>query len=263
MKGISFKPVLRVVLVSAIVLALAGCSGSKAEKADKTELKVSAAASLQKVMEEIKGLYEQEHIGVSVKLNYASSGTLQQQIEQGAPVDVFVSAGKKQMDALWKKGLVDKPGNVAANNLVLVVPAGQQNSPASLQQLGAADLSKIAIGAPETVPAGKYAKEALEHAGVWSEIYPKLVMAKDVRQVLVYVETGNADAGLVYQTDALASAKVKIAYQIPAAYHAPIIYPAAVVRASQRQEAAGEFLKFLSGSKAQAVFKKHGFIVSK
>lgn len=263
MKQIPFKAVLKAVLVLVVVLALAGCAGSKPEKVDKPELKVSAAASLQKVMEELKGLYEQKHSGVTVKLNYASSGTLQQQIEQGAPVDVFVSAGKKQMDALWQQGLVDKPVNVAGNSLVLIVSAGQQNLPTDLQQLNAAGFQKIAVGTPETVPAGRYAKEALEHAGVWAAVFPKLVMAKDVRQVLVYVETGNTDAGLVYQTDALASSKVKIAYKIPAEYHGPITYPAALVKASQQQEAAGEFLKYLDTPAVQAVFRKYGFITGR
>lgn len=259
MKRIAFNAVFIASLFLAVALALAGCAGPQAEKAGKIELNVSAAASMQKVMQEIKGLYEQAHPGLTVNLNYASSGALQQQIEQGAPVDVFVSAGKKQMDALWNQRLVEKPEYVAGNNLVLVVSAGGKNPPASLQQLSAAGFSKIAVGAPEMVPAGKYAREALEHADVWAEIYPKLVMTKDVRQVLVYVETGNADAGFVYQSDAKATDKVKTAFLVPPEYHSEITYPAAVVKASKQQEQAGEFVRFLLSPEAQAVFKKYGF----
>lgn len=251
---------LKFILVLAAVMTLAGCSGPKAEKA---ELRVSAASSLKNVMQELKGLFEQEQPGAAVSLNYASSGTLQQQIEQGAPVDVFVSAGKKQMDSLWNQGLVDNPRYIAGNKLVLVVSkevsAGQQESPGDLRQLSAAGYEKIAVGAPETVPAGKYAREALEKAGIWAEIYPKLVMAKDVRQVLVYVETGNAEAGLVYKSDAMASDKIKTVFTVPAEYHSRIVYPAAVIKASQQQERADGFLRFLQTDKAQAVFKKHGF----
>lgn len=243
-------------LILSIFLILAGCSATKAEK---LQLNVSAASSLKSVMQELKEMYEQEQPGLTVTLNYASSGALQQQIEQGAPADVFVSAGKKQIDALWDRGLVDKPQYVAGNSLVLVVPAGVQKPPANLQQLTAASFRKIAIGTPETVPAGKYARESLEHAGIWTEVSPRLVMSKDVRQVLVYVETGNADAGLVYRSDALTSGKVKTAYTVPPEFHSGIVYPAAVVRSSQQPGRAEAFVKFLLTSKAQAVFKKYGF----
>jgi len=245
----------------------AGCSdkvsGQKPATADRNiNLNISAAASLHDVLSEIGAIYEQKIQGVHLVFNFASSGTIKQQIEQGAPADLFISAGQKQMDALSQKGLVHKSETVARNELVVIMPVNSGKTAAELQSLTSPAFGKIGIGTPETVPAGEYGKEALENAGLWSGLLPKLVMAKDVRQVLVYVESGNADAGLVYATDAKKSDNVQIALVVPANLHSPIVYPAAVVTASKQTQEAAEFLSFLKTDEAQAIIKKHGFVTS-
>jgi len=250
------KTSLKVAAALAFFLVVAGCASTKEEQIG---LNISAAMSMKSVLQELKKMYEEQHPDITINLNFAASGALRQQIEQGAPVDVFVSAGNQEMSKLYHKGLVGNPNNVAGNKLVLVVPEELQPPPEDLKQLTAARFRKIAIGAPETVPAGKYGKEALERAGVWAEINRKLVMAKDAQQVLVYVETGNADAGLVYQTDATARAGVRTAFMVTAEYHSPIVYSAAVVTASDQPDRAGGFVRFLQTAKVQAVFRKYGF----
>jgi molybdate transport system substrate-binding protein len=222
-------------------------------------LNVSAAMSLKDVMLDMGEAYHKANPGVEVVFNFASSGTLQHQIEQGAPVDLFLSAGEKQVDVLYEKGLVKEPLTFAVNRLVLVVPPTNSETPVSLQALAGNQYEKIAIGEPDSVPAGKYAQESLEKAGIWGEIQPKLVLAKDVRQVLTYVATGNADAGLVYKTDALASGQVSTALLVPAEFHAPIVYPAAVTKNATRPKEAARFLDFLMSGEARAIFQRYGF----
>ena len=225
-------------------------------------LLISAAASLKEVLEEIKPLYQQSKPNVNINYNFGSSGALQQQIEQGAPADIFISAAKKQVDALEQKGLL-VPGTrniIAKNRLVLVVPKNAVGV-TSFYSLKDAKVKKIAIGEPRSVPAGQYAQQVLEKLKIWSEIKSKLVFANNVRQVLASVESGNADAGLVYITDAKISDKVKVVVTADEKYHSPIIYPLAVVKRSKSVDAAKEFSQFLSSDQAKSVFKKYGFIL--
>ena len=225
-------------------------------------LLISAAASLKEALEEIKPLYQQSKPNVNINYNFGSSGALQQQIEQGAPADIFISAAKKQVDALEQKGLL-VPGTrniIAKNRLVLVVPKNVVGI-TSFYSLKDAKVKKIAIGEPRSVPAGQYAQQVLEKLKIWSEIKSKLVFANNVRQVLASVESGNADAGLVYITDAKISDKVKVVVTADEKYHSPIIYPLAVVKRSKNVDAAKEFSQFLSSNQAKTVFKKYGFIL--
>ena len=255
-------------LVISTLLAVgfaAGCSDKVSRQMPATadrniNLNISAAASLHDVLTEIGAIYEQKTQRAHLIFNFASSGTLQQQIEQGAPADMFISAGRKQMDILSQKGLVHKSETVARNELVVIVPVNSGKTAVDLHSLTSPAFGKVGIGTPETVPAGEYAKEALEKAGVWPDLQPELVMAKDVRQVLVYVESGNADAGLVYATDAKESNKATIALVVPANLLSPIVYPAAVVTASEQAQEAAQFLSFLKTDEAQAIFQKHGFV---
>lgn len=223
-------------------------------------LTISAAASLKDAMEEIKSIYTKENPTVSLTYNFGASGALQQQIEQGAPVDVFVSAGMKQIDELEKKGLLidQTKRNLLKNRLVLIVPLDSPGM-AELTDLLDARIERVALASPESAPAGQYAKEALTKVGMWDALKPRLVIAKDVRQVLTYVETGNVDAGLLYQTDAKVSNKVRIAVTVPEAYHAPIVYPAAVLKGTKHLGEAKRFVDFLLGERAKAVFEKYGF----
>jgi molybdate transport system substrate-binding protein len=222
---------------------------------------VSAAVSLKDALDEMSQVYRAERPDVALHFNLGGSGTLQRQIEQGAPVDVFISASPDEMNRLEAKGLLF-PGtrrNLVTNQVVLIVPSGSTGV-ASFQDLSQPRVKLIAIGEPQTVPAGKYAQEALAHLGMYDRLKPKFVLAKDVRQVLTYVETGNVDAGIVYATDARISQKVKVAATAPPDSHSPVVYPVAIIKASQNPSVAREFETFLQGPQAQRVFQKFGFL---
>ena len=165
---------------------------------------------------------------MALAINYAASGTLALQIEQGAPVDVFLSAAPKQMDDLQTKGLLAEGSrrDLLRNEIVLVVPK-DSTGVTSFQDLLKPSVKHVALGEPTSVPAGQYAQQVLTKLGIAEAVNAKAVFAKDVRQVLTYVETGDADAGIVYSTDALESAKVRVAAQAPEDSHAPVIYPSA------------------------------------
>jgi molybdate transport system substrate-binding protein len=225
------------------------------------EVTVSAAISLKDALDEISHLYSTEHPDADVHFNLGGSGTLQRQIEQGAPVDIFISASPKEMDSLQSQGLLlpDTRKNLARNSVVLIVPAGS-TSISSFQDLTKAVVKTVAVGEPQTVPAGKYAQEVLTHFGMYDQLKPKLVLAKDVRQVLTYVETGNADAGIVYATDAKISKKVTLVATAPEDSHSPVVYPVAVIKNSKNAAGAKAFLEFLASEKARTVFQKYGFI---
>lgn len=229
--------------------------------AAKQEITVSAAVSLKDALEEIAQLYRTGKPDVAVHFNLGGSGTLQRQIEQGAPVDVFISASPAEMDNLEAKGLL-MPGtrtNLVANRVVLIVPVSTTNI-ASFQDLALPQVKLIAIGEPQTVPAGKYAQQVLTHLGLYEQLKPRFVLAKDVRQVLTYVATGNADAGIVYATDARVSSKVKVVATAPAGSHSPVTYPMAIVKDSRDPSNAKEFETFLQKPAAQSVFQKYGFL---
>ena len=242
----------------ATVLGL-GPSGVIAQ--GKSEVTVSAAISLKDSLDEIGSIYEQAHPDVKISFNYGGSGTLQRQIEQGAPVDIFFSAAEKQMDDLQAKGLVDAATrrNIVRNQLVLIAPVSNTTIH-NFQDLSNPATKIVALGEPATVPAGMYARQTLEHLGLLAAVEKKTVLAKDVRAVLTYVETGNADAGLVYQTDAQGSAKVRIVAVAPADSHDPIVYPAAILKGAKNLPEAKSFFAFLSGSEAREIFQKHGFL---
>ncbi|MFZ3101725.1 MAG: molybdate ABC transporter substrate-binding protein [Desulfitobacteriaceae bacterium] len=250
-----------------LILTLVGCSSggtsqpsTNVAKVKPTEILVSAAASMKDSLTELQKAYGQKTPSVKLSINFGSSGTLQQQIEQGAPADLFISAGKAQMDDLEQKNLLVKKSRIdlLGNDLVLVT--GKNNSKVtSLEDLTKVGVDKISIGTPESVPAGKYAQEALTNLKLWDALQPKFVLAKDVTQVLNYVETGNVEAGLVYRSDALGSTKVQVITVVPESSHKPIIYPAAVIFATKNKQAAEDFLEYLQSSDAQQVFVKYGF----
>lgn len=258
------KSIWLVFLSLLLTISLVGCgtgnSAQSSAQAAPTELTVSAAASLQNSLTEIQKVYTEKNPGVKLTFNFGASGPLQQQIEQGAPADVFISAGKKQMDALEKKNLIVKDSRVDLLGNVLVLIAGKDNtSITSVQDLVKPGVGKIAVGTPKTVPAGQYAQESMTSLKLWDTLQPKLVMASDVTQVLSYVETGNADAGFVYKSDAQGSSKVKVVATVPENAHKPIVYPAAVIAASKNQQAAINFLKYLESPEGQQIFAKYGF----
>jgi len=253
-------------LLFSFVLGTAGSFVLDAASQQSSAIIVSAAISLKDALDELGPIFQvQQHRkngggGTAVTYNYGGSGTLARQIEQGAPVDVFFSAAEKQMDELAAQGLIaaDTRRDLVGNALVLIAPA-QPTALHSFQDLTGSAVKTIALGETSTVPAGMYARQTLEHLGLFAALERKIVYAKDVRAVLTYVETGNADAGMVYQTDANTSTKVRVIAVAPADSHDPILYPAAVLRDSKDKAAARAFLEFLQGPDARAVFQKYGF----
>jgi len=224
------------------------------------ELTISVAASVQDAMKDVQAAYEEVAPNVTLTYNFGSSGSLAQQIAQGAPADVFLSASKKHLDDLETKGeiLPDSRLDLLQNTMVLIVPTDKADI-ADFKDFATDTVSKVAIGEPESVPAGGYAKEVLTSLNLFESIQPKLVYSKDVRQVLSYVETGNVDAGLVYATDAQGSDQVQVIATAPAETHAPIIYPIAVVQDSEQAEAAQDFVDFLTSETAVSIFQGYGF----
>jgi molybdate transport system substrate-binding protein len=223
------------------------------------ELTISAAASLQDALLKIKTDFEKKYPNLKVNYNFGASGSLGQQISLGAPVDLFFSAAEDKFNILVRKGLIDKDQetDLVGNDIVLVVPKNVQNGINSFKDLYKA--KKISIGTPETVPAGKYAEETLKKINLWNSVDQKIVYAKDVRQVLTYVETGNVDAGIIYKTDAMHSSKVKIISTANPNTHEPIIYPVGVIKNSSHSKEAKIFYNFLQNKDSLKTLENYGF----
>jgi len=245
--------------VCLLLIMIGGCHDSK-----RVSLTISAAASLQETLGEVETLYRFSHTTVDFRNNFGSSGILAREIEQGAPVDIFVSAAAKPMNDLEGKGLIANGtrANLLRNSLVLIAPTDSKLQ--GFADLAGGSTRLIAVGDPTSVPAGMYAQQTLNALHLYDQVRGKLVLGKDVRQVLAYVETGNADAGFVYATDAQTSGRVRIVATVPESDHEPIVYPAAVVKASVNLEEARRFVEFLGTSEAETIFTKHGYtLVSK
>ncbi|MFC5651890.1 molybdate ABC transporter substrate-binding protein [Paenibacillus solisilvae] len=250
------KRIIVLLSIAAFGMLSSACGDNK--EAASAEITVSAAVSMKSALTKLEENYERIHPDVHITFNYGSSGTLEQQIEQGAPVDLFLSAGMKQMESLFSRKLVLPSVPIVRNELVLIVPKTGR-MPADLKALTESGYKRIAVGTPETVPAGDYTKQSLTDEGIWDMLQNKIVYGKDVRQVLTYVETGNADAGFVYKTDAQTSDKVKTVLQVDEHSHDPIIYPGAVVSASKQQDKAGALLDYMTSDEGQSVFENFGF----
>ena len=255
-----------VLAAAMLVLLGTGCGSEQAvteKKAEPVELHVAAAASLTDVMQEIAAAYEKAHPEVKVVFNFGSSGALQQAIENGGQTDLFFSAAQKQMNALEKDGLLaeNTRKDLLVNELVLIVPADGGKPLQDFKQLTEADVQHIALGEPKGVPVGQYAEEVFTHMGILESVKAKAVYGSDVRQVLSWVESGDADCGVVYATDAAVSKKVKVAAKAPAGSHKPIVYPAAVLKESKHMDNAKDFLSFVSNEDNKKIFAKYGFEV--
>jgi molybdate transport system substrate-binding protein len=226
------------------------------------ELSVFAAASLTDALEEIAAEYEKAG-GDRIVLNLGASSTLARQIQEGAPADLFLSADEEKMDGLAKRKLL-LPGtrkSVLSNTLVVVVPDDSRLKIAGVKDLAGPGVRALALAEPQTVPAGIYAREYLVQQGVWSQVVGRVVPTENVRAALAAVESGNADAGIVFRTDARISKRVRIAWEVPRAEGPAISYPFAVLAGSERKEAARRFLAWLQSPPALAVFRKHGFLI--
>jgi molybdate transport system substrate-binding protein len=223
------------------------------------EVRVFAAASLTDALTEIAGQYG-KRTGERIVFNFAGSSTLERQIELGAPADLFASADADKMDRLARLGRIDASTRVSllSNQLVVVVPRGETTVVRSARDL--AKLRRLALAEPSSVPAGIYARKWLERTGVWASVAPKVVPVENVRAALAAVEAGNADAAVVYRTDAAISKRVRVAYAVPAADGPAIDYPFAVTSDAANAAAAKRFLGFLRSDAARAVFRRYGFI---
>lgn len=248
-----------------ISLSLSGCTSSKITS-NKTvrpvEVNVWAASSLKDALTKLAPAFEKANHAKLV-FNFASSGDLQIQIEQGARADVFLSADYLQMKALARKNLIYPAGRATLpidNSLIVAVPSTSNVKLTKVEDIAPlSGVRHVAIGNPAAVPAGKYARQSLKNAGIFEAVESKLVLAKDVRQVLAYLESGDADLGFVYASDLRAAKDVRRALTVPDAYHDRIVYPMAIVRRGKQPKLAAKFTDYLRSRNAQKVFADYGF----
>nr|WP_312577496.1 molybdate ABC transporter substrate-binding protein [Sedimentibacter sp.] len=271
------KRSLSLILMLCLVLALVGCGSNGSEEvpndsnvpeqqgeADTTTILVAAAASLQNcVGDEIIPMFEEKYPNVKVEATYDSSGKLQAQIEEGADVDVFMSAAMKQMNALDEKDLMIKDSIIPLleNSIVAIVPKGDKDKYNGFEDILKAEV--IAVGDPESVPAGQYAKEAFENLKMWDQVSAKSSLGTNVTEVLNWVAEGSADAGVVYSTDAAINDKVEIIGSAPEGSVSKVIYPVGIVKKTTKENEAKLFTEFLKTDEAIKVFETFGFKANK
>lgn len=252
---------LKVLPIAIGAILLTGCGKSAADKSEKTTIHVSAAASLKDSMTDIKAKFEKKNANIKVDIDYAGSGQIVQRVKSGAPVDGVLLASEADSSALTKAKLASDQTKFAGNELVIVA-----NKKAKVDTLTASQVKsylkgtdKIAIGNVDSVPAGEYAKQSLTNLNLYTALKNQYVGAQDVRQVLSYVESGNAQAGFVYQTDAKISKKVKVIYKVPAKLHDAIGYYSDVVNDSKVKDETNKFLAYLQTDTAEKILAGYGF----
>jgi len=263
-KKILFSTLITLILSVLIISCSAPKESSSAPKEatpaqPAVELNISAAASLKEAMTDIQTEFNKVKPNVTLTVNFGASGSLQQQIEQGAPCDMFISAGQSQMKALDDKSLLleNTKKDLVKNDLVLVGP--KDTTLTGLSDLTGDKVKKIAVGEPASVPAGKYADEVFTTLGIKDAVASKLVFAKDVKEVLAWSTSGNAEAGFVYKSDALSSKDVKIIETIADDKHSPIAYPVGIIKASKNPDVAKAFEDFLFTDTCKKIFEKYGY----
>ena len=244
--------------IISIAFLMSGCSNTSAE--NDGELLVSTASSLTEVMKRMEEEFHQLEPDIELSFNYGSSSKLRSQIEQGAPADLFLSASEKDMELLESQQLIEAGSMVpfAENRLVL---ASLEEFPEMVDFTEAVMHAEeaIAVGEPDSVPVGEYTRQALESEGLWQPLEGRLIYAKDARQVVTYIESGNAGLGVVYSSDAVISQEIKGILEVPGQTN-PVVYPGAIVAASEKQQAASAFLDFVTGPKGQAILEQYGFL---
>jgi len=244
---------------------LALAAGIRAQSPSTHEITISAAISLKNAFEEIAKTFMQKHPGTKVVFNFGASGDLARQIEAGAPVDVFASAAQKDMNDIGKKYLIaaNSRKDFAKNGVVLVKPAHSTIPLQTLTDLQKEEIRKIVIGNPKTVPAGRYAEEALRHHNLWDAVKDKLIFSENVRQALDYVARDEVDAGLVYSTDAMARSKeVKVVMKLPEESHQPVVYPMGVIKGTKVETLSRGFVDFVISTEGQRILSQYGFITA-
>ncbi len=252
------------IIFSISLLIFCACGNSKTQNSPNQTnetLTVSAAISLKDAFDEIAKAFEIKS-GKKINFNYGASGALQRQIENGAPVDIFASAGEKQMDELEKREFIQSETrrDFASNSLVLIVPKNSKLKIETFDDLTKSEVQKIALGNPKTVPAGQYAEESLKNLNLQTAVQSKLISAENVRQVLDYVVRGEVDAGIVYATDAQSAKNdINIVTIAEKSSHSPILYPIALIKNGEQKQSAKEFLDFVLSSEGQQILQKYGF----
>ena len=248
----------KMISIISIAILLGACSNASGN--NDSELLVSTASSLTEVMKKMEAEFHQVEPDIDLSFNYGSSSKLRSQIEQGAPADLFLSASVKDMDLLESQQLIESESMIpfAANRLVL---ASLEEFPetADFTEIVMGTEETIAVGEPDSVPVGEYTKQALESQGLWQPLEGRLIYAKDARQVVTYVESRNAGLGIIYSSDAVISREIKATLELPGQKD-PVVYPGAIVAASEKKEAAGAFLDFVTSPTGQAILEEYGFL---
>lgn len=247
-----------ILALSLLATFFSGCSYKEDSK--ETTITIAAAASLKNCMDDkLIPMFNEKYPNIKVQATYDSSGKLKAQIEEGAEIDVFMSAATKQMNELEKNGLIEDNSIVELleNKIVLIVPKGNTKGIKSFDDILKSD--KIAIGDPGSVPAGQYAKELFENLKIWDDVSKKTSLGTNVTEVLNWVAEGSADSGIVYSTDAASNDKVEIVLEAPEGSVSKVIYPVSIIKASKNKEEAKNFTDFLQSDEAMKVFESYGF----
>lgn len=255
-----------ILTLTLVATLFSGCTSNKATKDsnEETTITIAAAASLKNCMDDkLIPMFYEKYPNIKVQATYDSSGKLKSQIEEGAEIDVFMSASTKQMNELNSKGLVEENSIVELleNKVVLIVPKGNTKGIKSFEDVLKSD--KIAIGDPASVPAGQYAKELFENLKVWDDVSKKTSLGTNVTEVLNWVAEGSADSGVVYSTDAASNNKVEIVLDAPEGSVSKVIYPVGIIKASKNKTESKKFIDFLQSDEAMKVFENYGFSSNK
>ncbi|MEC3884364.1 molybdate ABC transporter substrate-binding protein [Halobacillus sp. HZG1] len=242
---------------SIIVLFLCSCAAPS--ESSETNIKIAAASSLKDVMEELTPLFEEQY-NIEIETIYGGSGKLARQIEQGAPVDVFLSADLRWIELLKKESLVEKDTYIEfATNQIVLIGHDSTSHLNTIQELELTKNEQLAVGNPESVPAGTYTKQALERIQLWRGLEDQMIFGSDVRQVLAYVESGQVDYGFVYASDALISDQVRTLTKVDPTLHDSIVYAGIILSKSRTKKSGEQFLSFLKSDQATEIYKSYGF----
>lgn len=255
LKGKSF------ILAFIIGMLLTGCTPKATPDETKTEVTISAASSMTESLLEIKEQFEKEYPSIAITFNFGGSGALRKQIEQGAPIDLFFFASKKDFELLNDRGMINKGKAILKNRLVII--ASETAELKSLKDV-VQQHKKLAIGTPEAVPAGTYAEEALRHMRMWDKLKDHLVYTKDVQQVRTFVETGAVAAGVVYLSDTVGLKKAMILEEVDPSFYSPIQYYMGIIKKNgEKEEAEETFYRFVQNKQSGEIFERHGFVREK
>lgn len=256
----SRKKLSSLLLATLFMLTLGLTSSTSTFAAEPVELLIGAAMSLRDVTQDLAAAYSAENAHVTLTFTYASSGTLQAQIEEGAPIDIFMSAAVAQMRNLENQGLIYGEGrNLLTNTVALIIPVDSQVEIDGFAGVTVEAIELIGVGDPDAMPIGRFAKDIFTALGIADEVYAKAVLASEVRQLLTWVELGEVGAGVVFTTDAMTSDRVRVVEIADSSLHTPSINPVGIIDASPSKDEAQRFIDFLFSNEARVIFERHGF----